>query len=192
MPRKETFQLANPYLEGSINTSFDATEPIDAAKQMWLTLAEHVVQHVPNTMFTMRNVKTNKYHNFDISENAETGKFMINELDLEVDNKKIEKFTENVDKYIANRDSNQTGGKKRYKKESSTSSSSSSTSIYSNNPTIIRTSPISFYHYTTGIYPTFPVRVGPSYLNPQLVAVQTPLFAPIFRPVLGTYVGIWP
>lgn len=192
MPKKNTFQLSNPYIEGSISTVFDAKEPVDAARQMWETLSEHIVQHVPTMLFTMQNVSSKKYHNFEVSENPESGKFTINELDMEFEKKNIDDFTKKVDIYISSRETKEKemlgGGKKKRYDDSSSSSLSSSTDIY---PTIRKTSPVAFYHYTTQIYPSNR-QFYQSTLNPQIVAVQTPTFTPIFKPVLGTFVGIWP
>jgi hypothetical protein len=190
MPKECTFQLSIPYIEGSINTVFDAREPIDAAKSMWDTLSQHIVQNVPKMMFVMQNVSSKQYHTFDIKENSADGKFVINEINIELDAKNVDQFTKKVDDYIAARDKNQVGGKKKKKKYHSDDddSSSSSTDYY---PSIHRSSPVSFYHYTTSVYP-FTSMYSPSILNPHVVAVQTPLFTPIFNPVLRTFVGLWP
>lgn len=192
---KHAYQLVNPVIEGTFKDVYDANTPIDAAKSMWLNLTEHIVSHVPKFMFTMRDITTDKLHHFEVSENKETSSFTINTMDIDVDKKVLDAFVKNVDNYSRVReqkggseDGQEGGGKRKRYDDDSSSSSSSSTDIY---PTIRRTSPIAMFHYNTRVYYTNGV-VQQSTLNPQIVAVTTPVFTPIFRPVLGTFVGIWP
>ncbi|VBB18335.1 hypothetical protein YASMINEVIRUS_798 [Yasminevirus sp. GU-2018] len=196
---KHSYQLVNPVIEGTFKDVYDANTPIEAAKTLWLNLTEHIVSHVPKFMFTMRDITSDKLHHFEVSENRETSSFTINTMDIEVDKKVLNNFIKSVDSYSKVREQKggaegddigeQDGGakRKRYDDDSS-SSSSSSTDIY---PTIRRTSPIAMFHYNTRVYYTN-TAIQQSTLNPQIVAVTTPVFTPIFRPVLGTFVGIWP
>lgn len=182
---KHSYQLVNPVIEGTFKDVYDANEPIAAAKDMWMNLTEHIVAHVPKFMFSMRDISSNKLHHFEVSENRETSSFTINNLNINVDEKEIDKFTKNVDSY--SKQTEQKGGaRKRY--DDSSSSSSSSTDVY---PTIRRTSPVAMFHYNTRVYYTN-TQTYKSTLNPQIVAVQTPVFTPVFRPALGTFIGIWP
>lgn len=220
---KQSYQLVNPVIEGTFKDVYDASTPIDAAKLMWENLTEHIVSHVPKFMFTMKNISSDKFHHFEVSENGKTGSFIINTMKINTDKNAFTDFIANVDKYSKirkqkggeieidndddknnndndndnnnddnndnNDDNEQNGGGKRKRyDDSSSSSSSSSTDIY---PTIRRTSPIAMFHYNTRVYYTN----GHTYastLNPQVVGITTPLFTPIFRPMLGTFVGIWP
>jgi hypothetical protein len=194
---KYSYQLVNPVIEGTFRDVYDANRPIDAAQHMWKNLAEHMVSHVPKFMFTMRDISSGKLHHFEVAENIDTREFTINELALDIDNDEIDKFAKHVDDYSKTRDQKkkdqQDGGghRKRYD-DSSSSSSSSSSDIY---PTIRRTSPVAMFHYTPRVYYNN-IQTFKSTMNPQIVAVQTPVytpvFTPIFRPVLGTFVGIWP
>lgn len=196
---KHSYQLINPVIEGSFKDVYDANRPIDGAQRMWENLTEHIVSHVPKFMFTLRNISSGDLHHFEVAENKDTSQFTINELSLNIDNEEFDNFTKNVDEYgkMRDRDQNQNnndndeqkgGRKKRYDNDDSSSSSSSSSSsdIY---PTIRRTSPVAMFHYTPSLYYTKPFK---STLNPQVVAIQTPVFTPVFRPALGTFIGIWP
>jgi hypothetical protein len=196
---KHSYQLINPIIEGTFRDVYDANRPIEGAQYMWKNLTEHIVSHVPKFMFTMRNISSGDLHHFEVAENKETSSFTINELNLDIDNTDFDTFEKNVDEYGKIRDQNndkddnddyneQDGGRKRYDDSSSSSSSSSSPDIY---PTIRRTSPVSMFHYTPRVYYTN-IKQFKSTMNPQLVAVQTPVFTPVFRPSLGTFIGIWP
>lgn len=196
---KHSYQLINPIIEGTFKEVYDANKPIEAATHMWENLTEHIVSHVPKFLFTMRDISSGDLHHFEVSEDITKKQFTIDELSLDIKNDDFDDFAKKVDSYEDMRKhkeeeyEEQKGGKpkrKRYDEEESSSSSSSSSDIY---PTIRRTSPVAMFHYTTRVYyPTPNITTFKSTLNPQIVAVQTPVFTPIFRPVLGTFVGIWP
>jgi len=204
---KHSYQLINPVIEGTFKDVYDANKPIDGATQMWKSLTEHIVSHVPKFMFTMRNISTTDLHHFEVSENLDTKEFSISELSLDIGNDEFDKFERNVDDYskVRDQDHNHTGGAKtrvnRKRYDDSSSSSTTSTSSSDVYPTIRRTSPIAMFHYIPRIYFTNANTYRyKSIMNPQLVAIQTPvitpiftpIFAPIFRPTLGTFIGIYP
>lgn len=185
MPNR-SYQLVNPVIEGSFQDVYEAINPITAADDMWRNLTEHIVSHVPRFMFTMKDISSGKYHNFEVSENGKDSSYTINKLTkINIDKKEFENLLNNVDKY--NKLYEQKGGKtsKRYDDSSSSSSSSSSDNHM---PMLVKTSPIAMFHYNPYIYYSRTSTI----LNPELVAVTMPIFTPIFRPSLGTFVGIWP
>lgn len=191
---KHTYQLINPVIEGTFKDVYDANRPIDGAQKMWKNLTEHIVSHVPKFMFTMRNISSGDLHHFEVAENKETSSFTINELALNVDGTDLDEFAKKVDYYGKARDQNnndeQKGGRmKRYDVDDDDSSSSSTSSCSDIYPTIRRTSPVAMFHYTPSVYYIKPLK---STMNPQIIAVQTPVFTPVFRPSLGTFIGIWP
>jgi hypothetical protein len=192
---KHSYQLINPVIEGTFKDVYEANEPIEAAKKMWTSLSEHIVAHVPKFMFTMRDISSGELGHFEVSENRSTNSFTINKRDIKVDDKQIDEYAKQIDKYNNARE--QRGGKHhdnkrtkraRYDDSDSDSSSDSSSTDY---PVVTRTSPIAMFHYTTRLYYANVNRYE-STLNPQAVAITTPIFTPIFRPALGTFVGIWP
>lgn len=198
MPKHNTYQLVNPVIEGTLQDIYDSHDPIDAAKSFWQNLSGHIESHVPNFMFSMRNISSGDLHHFSVSENPKEGKYVIKKLDLDIDNSHFNKFHKNVDSYNQKcYKTKKVGGDKekdkprRKRYDSSSSSSSSSSDIY---PRIVRTSPVAMFHYNTRIYyvDTDESQKLPSTSNPQLVAVSVPVFAPVFRPALKTFISIWP
>jgi hypothetical protein len=197
---KHSYQLVNPIIEGTFKDVYDAKDSIEAAHDMWTNLTEHVVAHVPKFMFTMRDISNGELHHFEVVEDKEKGTFVIDKLNIDTKKDDFSDFEKRIDKYNKVReqrntkknDDRQDGGtRKRYddEKDRSSSSSSSSTDIY---PTIRRTSPIALFHYNTRVYYTGETPVYQSTLNPRIVGVAAPIFTPIFKPILGTFVAIWP
>jgi hypothetical protein len=185
---KHTYQLINPVIEGTFKDVYDANEAIDAAKIMWSALSEHIVAHVPKFIFTLRDISSGNLHHFEVAENRSSNSFTINKRDINIDKKVFDEYAKKIDQYNNAREKQQGGHRKRYDDDSSSSSSSSSSTDY---PIIRRTSPVAMFHYNTRVYYTN-TKMYESTLNPQAVAITTPIFTPIFRPVLGTFVGIWP
>ena len=187
------YELVNPMIEGTFKNVYEANKPVDAAENLWKNLSEHFISHVPKFIFTMRDVSSGNLHHFEVGENKVSSSYSIEELDLDINKKKFDDFAKKVDNYEKSRDENnekQKGGKrKRYDRDSS-SSSSSSCDYY---PTIRTSSPVAMFHYNTGFYYENN-NYNSSILNPQMYQYQvtTPLFTPIFRPSLGTFIGIWP
>jgi hypothetical protein len=185
---KRTYQLINPHIEGTFKDTYDAKEPIDAANSMWSNFTEHLVSHVPKFMFTMRDISSGDLHHFEVSENKQENQYTIEKLNLDINKKHFSDLAANIDNYGKARE--QKGGHRRRYEDDSDSDSNSSTDVY---PTIRRTSPIAMFHYNTRVYYTpLDLKVFDSTMNPQLVAVTTPVFTPVFKPSLGTFVGIWP
>lgn len=184
MPNR-SYQLVNPVIEGTFQDVYEAKNPITAADNMWTNLTEHIVSHVPKFMFTMRDISSGRHYNFEVSENSNNNSYTINKLSKININKKIfDDFQTKVDTY--NKVCEQKGGKKTRKRYDNSSSSDSSSC--SPVPSLVKTSPIALFHYNPYIY----YRYRNTTLNPELVAVTTPVFTPVFRPALGTFIGIWP
>ena len=189
MSGRKSYQLINPVIEGTFKDVYDAKEPIKAAENMWKNLSEHIMSHVPKFLFTMRELASGDLFHFEVAENKQDSSYTITKLNMDIDKKIFTNFLSRVDKY--SKSCEQKGGKRiRYDDSSSSSSSSSSTDgIY---PSIRRTSPIALFHYNTRVYYADNGYTYQSTLNPEIVAVTTPIFTPVFRPVLNTFVGIWP
>lgn len=188
MPTR-SYQLVNPIIEGTFQDVYEAKNPITAADNMWNNLTEHIVSHVPRFMFTMKDISSGGHYNFEVTENDETGKYTIKKLnDVKVDNKDFENLLSKVDAY--SKVCAQGGGKndKKIDRSNNSSSSDSDSSSSYMPPKLIKTSPIAIFHYNPYIY----YRRRNTILNPQAIAIRTPIFTPIFRPILRTYVGIWP
>jgi len=202
-----TYQLVNPSIEGTFENVVDAKQPLKAAEKIWINFAEHIVDHVPNFMFTLKNISGGAYFHYRVNENKEKGSYVITPIEKIANEKElIEGFLNNVDAYNtklharANEDAeNQKGGAKKPRRKRYDDSSSSSSSDY---VPMIRTSPISAFHYMSSLYSPVinaPVIVRPvigvrtsSISNPPPFVVRTPIFAPIFRTSLNPMFMIWP
>ena len=200
------YQLINPSIEGTFESVVDAKQPIKAAEKIWVNLAEHIADHVPNFMFTIKNLSGGSYFHFKVNENKEESSYSISPIEkIENDKEHIEGFLKNVDQYNEklqqkantkneSKKSKQSGGKKpKRRRYDDDDDSSSSSSDYI--PTIRRTSPVSVFHYTSSLYT--PV-IGPQVigvrttLNPTVSIVRTPIFAPVFRTTLNPMITLWP
>lgn len=195
---KHSYQLINPVIEGTFKSVYDAKNPLDAANSMWSNLSQHIIAHVPKFMFTMQDISSGELHHFEVSENRKNQSggdvsFTIDKLNLSLDKSEFDEFAKKIDQYERNSQEHaekmdkQEGGRRRKRYDDDSSSTTSSTDI----PYLRRTSPIGMFHYNTRVYFTN-YKTYPSLLNPQVVAVSTPIFTPIFKPILGTYIGIWP
>jgi hypothetical protein len=185
MPNR-SYQLINPVIEGTFQDVYEAKNPITAADNMWVNLTEHIVSHVPRFMFTMKDISSGRHYNFEVREDANNGSYTINKLNnLKINKKDFEDLTNNVDKY--SKICEQKGGEKKRTRYEKSSSSSDSSSCHPY-PSLVKTSPIALFHYNPYIY----YKPKSSILNPELVAITTPIFTPVFRPTLGTFIGIWP
>lgn len=187
MSGRKSYQLINPIIEGTFKDVYDAKEPINAAETMWKNLSEHIISHVPKFIFTLRELASGDLHHFEVAENKQNSTYTITRLNMNIDKKIFNNFLSRVDKYSKTLE--QKGGKRKRYDDDSSSSSTTSDEPY---PTIISTSPISIFHYNTRVYYTNTDYTYRSTLNPGIVAVTTPIFTPVFRPALGTFVGIWP
>lgn len=188
MPNR-SYQLANPIIEGTFKNVYDAPTPITAADEMWKNLTEHIVSHVPNFMFTLKDVSSGRYYNFTVTENAVDSSYTIEKTpNISAGKKEFTELLTSIDNY--NKVCEQKGGKsrKRYDKSSDSDSSSSSSSSERPYPLLLRTSPIAMFHYNPYIY----YKNRSTILNPEIVAITTPIFTPVFKPYLGTFIGIWP
>jgi hypothetical protein len=179
-----SYQLVNPVITGTFQNVYEAKTPIKAADAMWTNLTEHIVSHVPRFMFTLKDISSGRHYNFEVKENDEDNSYTINKLtNLKVSKKEFDNLTDKINSY--SKVCEQHGGKKKRTRYDDSSDSDSSCSPI---PTLVKTSPIALFHYNPYIY----YKNRTSILNPEVVAITTPIFTPIFKPTLGTFIGIWP
>lgn len=173
------YQLVNPYIEGSMQTTFKDTSSHKAAKQAWNNISEHVTNNVPQFGFTLRD-STGKFHHFGITESLKGGSkvnFKINKISLTMTKEQSDGFKNNIKKAES-----QHGGRSKSKRDDSSddksdSSSSSSSNEYNDIYDKVKLfrkknqkTPITYWWYTPSIYgindiyiPTFA-----SYLQPYV------------------------
>ena len=175
------FEIVNPIIIGTLQTKYNETNPIDAAKLFWNDFSKKIVNDIPKSFFTLRNENGRLYH-FKVTEkkNGKNVDFMISPVENidKTSNNLIsttfDKFTELGHKYL-----DQNGGKKHDSDDDSSSSSSDSSSdsvdeIIEKFKKINRTKlrPISYYYYVPSIYtsdnlylPVFNPTVIPHYVE---------------------------
>ncbi len=123
------FDLINPILAGNINTTFEATTPIEAAQKFWDMLTNEkqlVVNELHHFMFTLRG-SNNELHHFSIRETKENDEVsyklddVTKEVEKNADPNMMKEFTEEVSNVQARLNGEKkisTGGKKGSKKGS--------------------------------------------------------------------------
>ena len=126
----KSYKLVNPYIIGSMNTSFSANSSMEAAKLAYENLSQYFGNHMPEFSFTLKRLSKNNqvvggssksFIHFSVKEtkgNDDKVKYEISELDS---NKNISNFQSRLNK-VANQDAKQSGGEhhkgKKYVRES--------------------------------------------------------------------------
>jgi hypothetical protein len=162
------FELVNPYIVGSFNTTYEADTAIKAAEKFWKALTEenkHVTNNVPQFLFTLKG--GDKLSHFIVHEKASVSKdknieFSINEVAPKISSKRLETFNKNLEKFKKEcKDINsQSGGRHHHHKDDKgkddDSSSSSSDYNYVRDYVMFRNveSPILYWWYYPTLYTT--------------------------------------
>lgn len=159
------FELVNPYIDGSFETTYDAKTPLDGADMFWKAFSKLIVNHISEFFFTLKDSETDKLYSFKVSESkSDDGevKYTIVPIDIELTQKERYAFDENIRKLVK-----QSGGRHNIFDDSSSSSSSSSSSDFYNddddieivdhaiikfNKLRVRKRPISYYIYNPSLY----------------------------------------
>jgi len=201
MPKN--LKLINPYIQGNGEFSdvYKAETAIKASEKFWKSLTNNVDMHVPNFLFTMKDMNGGTLHHFSVQENQADGSYSISEENLKIDEKHFNDFHNKVEEYTekyqeGGENVNKKSNRKRYSssyesssEESTSSTEDTSSSEESSNNYHLRKrlfpAPISYFNY-------FPVYTNQKYvttLNPRLVKlpVFTPVFNVQFRPLVAIY-----
>lgn len=177
MPSTHSYQLTNPSIEGTFNDIYDAKTPLEAADKMWINLSSHFMQHLPKFYATLKNISSDTYHHFEITENGKKKKYTISTYDIDVDKNIFNNFLKSVDNYnkkFTSKNQMSGGKRKSHRKRYSSSSSSSSSSDY---PLVRRSNPIALFHYMPYIYYR-------NVINPPIIStpISTEITSPIIMP----------
>jgi len=118
------YQLINPHIEGTLNTTFTGKDHYDAANQAWDALSKYTLNNVPQFAFTLENVEDGCLCHFKVQEKESDKKvkYSITKLNLSTKNDKA--FKNKLESFKTK----QSGGKKKHKKHDDDDSSSSSDS----------------------------------------------------------------
>lgn len=159
----KTFELINPYIEGNFKRIFKDETSIKAADNCYKKISGYIRNPVNEFYYTLRDIKTNKYHNFVVTEKTnkknKTVNYSIEELKNKINKTELKNFENN----LSSIQNNLSGGKKKYSEsddsdldDSDDSSSSSESEKYTKFKYIhpyIPYSPITHYWYYPYIYP---------------------------------------
>lgn len=126
MATKNTYQLINPYVEGTVPTVVQARNSFSAGKKLYTSLSNHFTNHLEKFYMTIKNVETNDLTHFKVDEIRNSNglvNFNLTNLDSN--------FSDEIEKKISstiNQMSKQSGGGILDDDDDSDSDSSSSLS----------------------------------------------------------------
>ena len=163
------YKLINPYIEGTMVTSFSGASQLDAACSAWNALSKYITNNVPKFAFTLENNDGQLYH-FLVKESLSGNRaadYKISEINLKLQQDAISQFKNRL---------SMRGGRKHKKRhddddDESSSSSSTSEDIFSAiklSKLYSKTQPIVYWWYDPLIYevesiyiPTFVAPIVP-------------------------------
>lgn len=185
------FKLINPVITGSFNDQYESSTAGGAAKEFWEALTsdgKYVTGNVPQFMFTLQDVSSDKLYHFLVKEQIAGSKadYSIDEINVKMsDDEKKQLFNEinKVKKDTSNLiKGEQSGGKRRRYNDDDDSSSSSSSSSGDSDKELhdlykyIRlknsVKPIVYWWYAPSIYKTN-TWFTPTFVAPLSPYVQT-------------------
>lgn len=161
-----SYKLINPYIEGTMSTSYSATTPIDAANQAWQNMSKYFKKNVPKFAFTLQS--GGKMHHFLVKESIKDKKVVYNINEMTIKDKNAKSFTHKLNDL--------TGGKHDLSSSSSSSSSSSNDSSTDSEYELVNlrsrlnTEPIYYFWYDPYMY--------------DLSSVSMPIFVDTITPYL--------
>jgi hypothetical protein len=173
----KSYKLVNPYIIGSMDTTFTANSSMEAASLAYSNLSQYFGNHMPEFRFTLKRLSSDNkvvggssksFVHFVAREtkgNDNKVKYEINELD-EANN--ISNFQSRLDK-VANQDENKKGGDHRGKKYVRTDDEELSDYFDDyerprKGPLVYE--PISYYWYDPFLYPTVDRWYVPTFVLP--------------------------
>ena len=127
MPETFSYKLVNPYIIGSMETTFKGGNSLEAANQAYKELSQYMGNSMPEFQFSLKKMSKdgkvgggseNSFRHFQVHEKKEGGSnisYSISEIEMnpKVD---IKHFQESLNK-VANQDAKLNGGgKKKYVK----------------------------------------------------------------------------
>jgi hypothetical protein len=69
----KTYQLVNPFIMGSMNTTFQAKSSLAAAKDAFDNLSQYFGNHMPEFRMTLKRLSSNKKESTSLNKNAGKG-----------------------------------------------------------------------------------------------------------------------
>ena len=97
------YKLVNPYIKGEFETKLDAKNSLDAAKVFYKNLSEHFNNNVPTFYFTIQKGGSGKgkFYHFEVKEKKTEDEvnYSIQPFEIKDEQKAVEQFVENFDKF---------------------------------------------------------------------------------------------
>lgn len=153
------YNLINPTIVGTFDSSVNAKSSKDAVSKIWSRLSEHIMGNVPDVAVTLQEGSSGKLHHFRIQEKVNDQK----EANIKYTELKVTLTKEKKDKLLSKNKSlhAQAGGgkkkkkgRKRYEDDDSSSSSSDSDDEYYKFLKRRKSSIIELYAYNPYYYDT--------------------------------------
>ena len=168
------YKLVNPYIEGSLNTTFSGNNVINVANNVWKKLSKYMTNEVPKFAFTLEESGTGKLRHFKVNEQLSGGGKKANYNITEIQNVSSDKekqFKKNVTKASSPSKKAMKGGKKDKDEDDDDDSSSSSSDVFSAiklNKLYHGSYPINYWWYDPWIYSWDSVFIPTLYLTPYI------------------------
>jgi hypothetical protein len=160
------YELVNPHIGGTIDTSSSASNGLQAADTIWTRISKFFTNDVPSFPFTLRDTVNDTFFHYEVKEKKGTdgvANYKIKEIDVSVD-PKTKQYLSNPTKYLS-------GGRPRRSRDDDDDDSSSDEifeTLRLNNSMKKYSLPIEYWWY----YPTFYNR--PSVFIPTFVQPIVP------------------
>lgn len=117
--KSTNFELINPYIEGEFKRIFNGSESIKAAKKCYMSMSEYIRSPIPKFHYTLKNIKTGKYHHFVVREKLKKNNnadFSIEEIKINHTKDELKQFENKLETF---KQKNQKGGRRRKYDDSS-------------------------------------------------------------------------
>lgn len=169
----KSYKLVNPYIIGSMNTTFNAASSMEAAKLAYENVSQYFGNHMPEFRFTLKRLSNDgkvvggsakSFIHFKVNEKKGADnkvKYEITELDS---NNNMKNFQQRLNK-VANQDQKQHGGKK-YVKDDEELSDYFDSELEKPRKGPLVYEPIVYYWYDPFLYPTVDRWYVPTFVLP--------------------------
>lgn len=187
MSKSTSYELVNPYIEGSFKKIFSGKTSLEASRKCYGELSQYIRNSMPKFNFTLRRVSDGKYVHFKVKEtmnkNGNEASYTLSQARIKPSADALSNFETKLEKLKHN---SKSGGRRRrdYDDDDSELWDSDDSDMYRRNYYPYRTDqPILYYWYDPIIYSI------PTYYAPHFVLPLTPLVEVNVGP-LGT--ALWP
>lgn len=92
------YTVVNPFMVGKFETTYEGSDAMDAAQKFWTKFSTKLTNNLPLFSFTIKDIKTDKLHHFDVKEQMTGGgvKTELTEKALVLSSSAVNKLNEEV------------------------------------------------------------------------------------------------